>query len=478
MTLNNKNRPNLSSSKWLASIIFSLILTGCIAEPESTHLDNKEPVPRPGHAPYTAVTSQYSRLNVNPSTADHLDSDRFRIYYGKKTLSQESQDDVQDALIALESAYDFFVTQQGFRSPSVSILSNDSAHLKMNIYARKSGPAKGFTNWSRPAGLSYIDMHQGDVTERRLINYIPILVHEFGHTITYSEYNWVDQQRTDAWWEAIAEWFDVTFRSSEQYRGLALQLNQPVELPEVDFSVTIAQSHLTLVHQDNNYQAWPFFVYLTNNPDNYANLGPSAIQQLFHQYARNNETPLHTLKRLIAPITVAKIIGRYWARMAYIDIGLEHEKTRFLAEREVQLLDDETFNVWDKIADGEYQIKSHKQPMYAGANIVPLITTANNISVKISNLGNGLPDSNFTATLCLRNKNSNEIRYLSIPQGELKTTIATNEEAILVIVNTPDNLYQYDAYAAQEGDKSVTGLNYRVNLQGAEPIAQPSTASD
>jgi hypothetical protein len=57
------------------------------------------------------------------------------------------------------------------------------------------------------------------------------------------------------------------------------------------------------------------------------------VANLFRNHAGNNETPLHALERLAAPVTVQTILGRYWARMAYLDIEHPIAQQEFMGAR-------------------------------------------------------------------------------------------------------------------------------------------------
>lgn len=48
----------------------------------------------------------------------------------------------------------------------------------------------------------------------------------------------------------------------------------------------------------------------------------------------SNETPLHTLQRVAGNNTIAEIVGRYWARITYLDINRSQQAQQvFLAPR-------------------------------------------------------------------------------------------------------------------------------------------------
>ena len=97
----------------------------------------------------------------------------------------------------------------------------------------------------------------------------------------------------------------------------------------------IGDSHLVIVDGTsggNYYDAWPFLSYIANNPDGYAGLGMANFRDVWLRYSRDsNETPLHVLDRIATSDPIQAVVARYWARMAYVDIG--HPKARDLFDR-------------------------------------------------------------------------------------------------------------------------------------------------
>jgi hypothetical protein len=203
-------------------------------------------------------------------------------------------------------------------------------------------------------------------------------------------------------------------------------------------------------------------VLLTTNLDNYPGLGRVALTNLMRRHMRNNETPLHVLERVAAPVKVQTILGRYWARMAYLDIGHPRAQEQFFSRRGSL-----NFANLDAAGSGTWRVKSARRPAYGGSNIIPLTGTGN-VSVQVTNLGNGLQESNFTATLSI-GANSGAVRYVDLPNGSGQATVASNEEASLVVVNTPNTLYQYDAFQTTASSPESIGLNYQAQITGATP---------
>ena len=141
--------------------------------------------------PLAAPPAEFTpNTRVGPGGGRFKDSPHFRIY-------DATSDSVADSTIqTLESAYDCFVTGQGWRSTGLSFnMENDNGPwYKMNVYSVASlGPnTAANTGTDMGEGLSFLNV----VTE--WMNTPAITVHEFGHAMTYAERYWINQGRTGA----------------------------------------------------------------------------------------------------------------------------------------------------------------------------------------------------------------------------------------------------------------------------------------
>ncbi len=407
------------------------------------------PTPTPSPAPGNSEPDTFEPVSTGSGGRTYTDSAHFRIY--------SSGSSANIALAHVEGAYQCFVTDWGFRSTGLSTHDdeNDGPYYKMNIYP-KFMAAGGYMQYDYTKGLAYLEVNSGYITDPKII------VHEYGHALTLHEINWMDQTRTGAWWETVANWIADTYINSTYYDLVRQQYNLGAASTIIELNKVIGQSYYTIVHDQNYYQAWPFLTYLTNNPDNYPGLGRMTVPELFRNHTRKNETPLHVLQR-ITSVPVQTILGRYWAHMAYLDIG--HPKAQRLFFNSRSRLN---FANLDSYGSQTYRVKSSRRPMYGGANIIPLNVTGSTVSVTVTNLGNGLSGSNFTATLAIR-ASSGSVRYVDLPGGSGQASVANGEEASLVVVNTPDSLIQYDALKSSSNSPEQTGLYYQVKITGATP---------
>lgn len=381
---------------------------------------------------------------------DPVTSGHFAIY-GASNL--------ESTLNFMEAAHECFVRDWCWRSTGLSRTNDSGDFSKMNIYVMQLN-AGGVMQYDGGAGLAFLEVNPNSIGSDRVV------VHEFGHALTLTADGWVDQGNTGLWWESIANFVAESFRNSQHCEDARTEYGIDEGSSIINLGAVIGNSHLTMCNNSNQYEAWPFFTYLTNNPDGYDGLGKMIVPDLFANHPGNNETPLHVLE-LLTDTPVQTILGRYWARMAYVDIGSPRAQERFFSEQGGLNYDNLT-----SVGGDDYQVQASRRPRYAGANIIPLeVTGDGTVNVQVTNLGNGLPDSNFTATLSIL-QSDDTVRYVGLPGGTGQAVVAPGEEVSLVVANTPNNLYMYnpsDFGAAETSDPANTGLDYSVVITGAVP---------
>jgi len=412
-------------------------------------------VPTPSKKLVETAPAQFTP-NATPGGGGnkYLDSPHFRMYnYTSVTVANST-------FKSLEAAYTCFVEDLGWRSTGLSYngdskgnLNDAGPYYKLNVYnvGGISGAAAN-TGTESATGLAFLNI----VTQ--YLNTPSIFVHEFGHALTYCEKYWIDQVRTGAWWETIANFVADTYLTSSVCANGRAKYGQAEGDTLIDLNKVIGDSFQVMVdgtqNSGNYYQAWPFFTYLTNNPDNYAGLGWSIFPSVWTKYSRNsNETPLHVLERLASPTRIQTAVGRYWARMAYVDIG--HKKAQALFQKNRK-----NFNYanLDSLGGGKYRVKAARQPRYMGANIIPLKGTGA-VTASVTAASN----SPFTATLGILAANG-VVRYLDFVNGTIQASVASGEEATLVVANTPNALLLYDPFKLTADLNK--GLDYRLELTG------------
>ncbi|KAJ4245809.1 hypothetical protein NW762_013933 [Fusarium torreyae] len=407
-----------------------------------------EAIPRD---PSRIIARKAPRYTANPKIGPggdiFKDSAHFRVYGNNGTEATK-------ALSLLEAAYDCFVGTLGFRSTGISFWDTSKSggpRTKTNVYSVDDLPgAAGVMQADHDAGLGWL------IVQKDFLATAGVTVHEYGHVLHYHQRTWVDQSRTGAWWETFANWVADTYGTSDLCAPARKTHKQPMEATEINLWKLIGDSFQPLVDgsagSGNYYEAFPFFTYLTNNPDKYAKLGTKTLLNMMTNYKLNsNETPLHTLQRVAGKTPVADIIGSYWARMAYVDIGHASAHQAFLDH--VQ-----DFNYANVNPNGKntYTVKPERRPQYMGANIIPLTTTGGKVTVRITTKGL------YRATLVVHNDYTT--RYVKFKRGSATVSVEGGEEVSLVVAHTPD-LILYDPFDLSEEAKQ--GLDYSFKVSGA-----------
>ncbi|KAI6488106.1 hypothetical protein MCOR04_007672 [Pyricularia oryzae] len=391
--------------------------------------------------------------NVGPGGTDFVDSAHFRVYNAPVKANAEA------ALAMLEAAHECFVTDLGYID---SGLSNDyypvgaGPYAKTNVYSVADlGGAAGWQNTDFMTSRAYLEIvHQWLAVP-------DIIVHEFGHVIHYHQRTWVNQRRAAAWWETFANWFADTYKQSDLCAPARAKHGQPALDTSMDILKVLGDSFQVIVDgtagTGNHYQAWPLFTYLTNNPDDIPGLGRDVMRQMMLQYrTSDNETPLHTLARILqgsGNATVAQVVGRYWARMAHLEIG--HPQARDFFTRQ-----DYRVN-WDSVraSGGAWVPIQGRAPLYMGANLIPLNVTGSTVGVDMT------AQAPYTATLSIRSSDG-RMRFVDVA-GSAKAELVSGDKVALVVANTPSRVLPYDGFRLSAFPDVNRPLDYSFTLSGA-----------
>ncbi|KAL2674201.1 hypothetical protein Neosp_012651 [[Neocosmospora] mangrovei] len=385
---------------------------------------------------------------VGPGGSTYQESDHFRVY-GTGNLNK--------TLDLLEGEYDCLVNTLGWRSPGLSnyVDGEEGPWYKTNIYSVGNlGSSAGVQQSDDKLGFAYLE-----VVPKYLESHVT--AHEFGHALHFHQRTWIYQTRTGAWWETVANWVAETYRTSDICAPARAKVGRSAAASIIEVKKLIGDSFQVIVDGSsgtgNYYQAWPFLTYLTNNPDNIPGLGRDVMRELMVQYKKDsNETPLHTLAR-VARGKAGSIVGSYWARMAYVDIGHAPAQKVFQQQRgsinykNVALQYDKT-----------YKVLPERQPRYMGCNIIPLTTsgaTTVQVDIKLAE------EAEYTATFAVRDTASGSVRYKTLEAGSGSIKVSDGEEISLVVANTPADPILYDGFKLTSDVQK--GLDYSFTLSGA-----------
>jgi hypothetical protein len=379
----------------------------------------------------------------------------------------------------LEGTWDCYVNKLGWRSSGLSTSNTDGRppYYKTNYFIIDNLVQYGFSGRTYQlfdnTGAGFV------VVDSDYITQLGVMSHEYGHVLSMAEPAWWNQQNTYGWAETLGNYVAETYRSDlcSSSRETA---NDTIGTGGTAFQafMVIGQSYRSLVDPQNKYMAWPFLSYLTYNLDNYAGFGANTVRTMFDTYnAKANETPLHTINRMAVSsgTSVQKLIGKYWARMAFANYGNPVAQNYFR-----YLQDGLDYNNTFAVAGGDgnkYQVYPDRAPRYFGASIIPL-QNLNSTSLTATVTA----QTSYTAYLVVQAVNEGirfgnkygEIKYIELVNsngqgGTVKTAsteIGEGDEVMLVVANTPDKLLMYDATQADTGPTAV-GMDFTFTLDGA-----------
>jgi len=184
---------------------------------------------------------------------------------------------------------------------------------------------------------------------------------------------------------------------------------------------------------------------------------------------KDQETPIHTLDRLTPGVSAQEILARYNARLAFMDFENEEPRRRLAERQRNEGFIQSAYASLEEAGEQRYRVKEDRRPMYGGSNIIPLEPAGNGpLRIEVVNKGNGLEESDFTAFLVTRT-NGGDVQYHLLKDGKGEGVLEDVAEVMLVVTNTPTELYQYCAFQSKAEDPDQQGLNYEVVLQGAAP---------
>lgn len=385
------------------------------------------------------------------------------------------------ALRALEGTYDCFVVRQNWRSSNVPFFEDPKKggnFYKVNAFTAPVLPiagAAGIATGDYNTGMGFTILHPD------YVDYAGVVSHEFGHIMNFAQIHWWTSRRAMAWAEPIAQYINEQYIHGPLCNDSRALVGEPQGWTMFAPRTVISKSWMTIVDASsggNQYEAWPFLMYLAQNPEGYTGLGPQFLLKLFNAYpSRSEESPFHTLDRITAGSVISqKLVARYWARMAWVDFGIPSmEYTWNLTRGQLDYAN--TYSVDDQT----WRVVPEKRPLYLGSSIIPLNTsrsTSDDLDIRVQG------SATFLATLAVRSSLNGKVQYIPLNNATVSSestavfaqtlsipSLASHEKAMLVVANTPDRLLLYDN--SRLSGPAAVGLDFNITLSaGVLPAPQ------
>ncbi|ADL52879.1 DUF6055 domain-containing protein [Clostridium cellulovorans] len=405
---------------------------------------------------YTCATRD-SFYDLNDNSVNRATSEHFQIIWGNgDTTGTVNQELVKGNLQNLEAIRDFYVNVMGFVDTSVSVNSplTSSNHYKTNVYISNTGLSKITDDWaymsSDGEGFAFLVLHPGAM---RVDPPSWVVPHEYAHAITMHQRGVIDAP----WYEVTANWFRDQYLGSSFYK-----YGNNVYGPDSDFFRPIVlNSDYYFPHLKNYYDAWPFLLYVTENPDQMKGLGLEVMKAMFKD--TNNEVMFKKLERLSG--TSAKdMLGGYARRMVTFDFKRQANYKKYYDEliAEDSANYNKIYTTLENDSNGWFKVPSSRAPQQGGYNIIPLNIDLKSKQVVVNFQGNSSEvGADWRASIVAKTK-TGQTRYSTMWNSGTNTlNLQGDEEKVyLVVCATPKEMLNLTSF-----DLDVVGTRYPYKVQ-------------
>ncbi|MBR4627305.1 MAG: hypothetical protein IKO47_06355 [Ruminococcus sp.] len=411
------------------------------------------------------------------------ESEHFQFIWGKSGAdsAKVTQAFLEENAKNLEACWDVYMNDLHMEPPtqSTNLSLRDGKQYKVNFYISGTGLSPFADDWAYMGydnqGYAFMFCCVGAMQNSPNPSWV--LPHEFGHVVTAHQLGWNNNKYVQSLWEAIANWYREQFLYSDYYKQWA-----DVSGVTDYFETYMKNLCFTPILGRDNYAAWAFLQYITENPDDLPGYGSSFVKDLMQQ-GKVDEYPYLEIERL-SGADMKETLGNYAKRLATLDFA---HKSDYQA-RQAELLNRGEWN-WGEIytllekstkAENYYTVPTERAPQQFGVNIVPLEVTGSIITVKLDGLTN-IKGADWRACIAVEQRDGTT-RYSDLfKSGETATmTFGGNDTAAyLTVTATPDSdtwqkygvQYMFSEGEFDENHAPFLGKNrypYGVTIEGAD----------
>lgn len=449
-------------------------------------------------APTETVIAAESLLTRDPwcgnEDVNRWESEHFQFIWGKNGAdsSKITKEFLEENAKHLEACWDVYMNELSMEPPtqSVELDLRDGKQYKVNFYISGTGLTPFEDDWAYMGydnqGYAFMFCCVGAMQNNPNPSWV--LPHEFGHVVTAHQRGWNSNKYVQAWWEAIGNWYREQFLYSDYY---SQWVTDPASCTDY-FETYMKNLCFTPILGRDNYAAWPFLQYLTENPDNLDGYGKDFIMDLM-QKGERDEYPYLEIERL-ANADLKDTLGNYAKRMATLDLS----KKESYRARQNELLARGEWN-WNEIytileksgkSDNYYTVPTERAPQQMGINIIPLDVIGDSITITLDGLTN-VKGADWRACIAVEQFDGTT-RYSDLfksgETAEMSFDRNTDSAAYLTVTATPDSDTFIKcgvpwAYGEGEFDEnnmpflSKTRYPYGVTINGAN-IQQTQNSGD
>ncbi|MDO4864571.1 MAG: DUF6055 domain-containing protein [Ruminococcus sp.] len=370
------------------------------------------------------------------------ESEHFQFIWGKNGADSAkiTQSFLEENAKNLEACWDVYMNDLHMEPPtqSVNLGLRDGKQYKVNFYISGTGLSPFADDWAYMGydsqGYAFMFCCVGAMQNSPNPSWV--LPHEFGHVVTAHQLGWNDNKYVQSLWEAIANWYREQFLYSDYYQQWA-----GVSGVTDYFETYIKNLCFTPILGRDNYAAWAFLQYITENPDDLQGYGSSFVKDLMQQ-GKVNEYPYLEIERL-SGADMKETLGHYAKRLATLDFA---HKSDYQARQEELFARgewnwSEIYTLLERSTKNEnyYTVPTERAPQQFGVNIVPLEVTGSTVSVTLEGLTD-IKGADWRACIAVEQRDG-KTRYSDLfKSGETMTMDfgSGDSAAYLTVTATPD----------------------------------------
>ncbi|MBQ8926837.1 MAG: hypothetical protein IJ055_01005 [Oscillospiraceae bacterium] len=444
------------------------------------------------------ATLQTRDILCRNEDVNRWESEHFQFIWGKNGAdsSKITESFLQENAKNLEACWDVYMNDLAMDPPtqSVNLDLRDGNEYKVNFYLSGTGLSNFTDDWAYMAydsqGFPYMFCCVGAMQNSPNPSWV--LPHEFGHVVTAAQRGWNSNAYATSLYESVANWYREQFLASDYYSQWA-----SVTGTTDYFETYMKNLCFTPISGRDNYSAWVFFQYLTENPDDLGNYGADFVKRLMQECdttvdGGKGEYLYDEVERL-GGTDIKDTLGHYAKRLATLDFRQQSEYRR----RQNELLSQsawnwgEIFTVLEQVKENTYAVPTERAPQQFGVNLVPLSVTGDTITVTLESLTD-VAGADWRACIAVEQRDGTT-RYSDLfSDGDtmsMRFDASTDSAAYLTVTATPDsNTYVKSPvgwpYTESPYDEihfpfeNKTRYPYAVTIEGAGmQQTQPSAAA-
>lgn len=373
-----------------------------------------------------------------------LESDHFRIVWGRGLSKDFTEEQAQGTLRNFEAARTFFIRELGMKPPG----ERDGRHYRLTIATMKGGYETG-------GGVINIDP-----SGLRIDPPSWVIPHELMHAFQEVQ----GGRMVGDWWESHANYGAERWIASmpQHFAG------------QSEFDPAFAtMAHWSLAHGRDYYLCWPIWCYLDENPDGLPGLGSNFAARMWRE-AGEEEEFFQLVKRLAPDVDLQDLLGLYTRRA----VTWDYRNGAAMRAKMDDFLRDETVGrlVYPELIPrpddpGWLRVPPEMAPQQGGYVVHRLAPTATAVRVDFR----GLPDlkrgADWRVSLVVRNPDGSARYGQMWSTGVGSIALAPDETNLfLVVAATPSNFVfgtQDEMRFPWHSHPQRQRFPYEINLVGA-----------